>query len=136
MRYVIDTNIWVFYLRKNEQVRQYLRQALTNRDEICIISIVYFELLRGLEKRNDFESLEHIRRLWRTLSYYEATRAVWDTAIKLYVTALRQNHKREDADILIAAFADVLNAVIVTDNVRHFETFGLAIVNWRASNGS
>jgi predicted nucleic acid-binding protein len=58
MRYVVDTNIWVFYLKKNQQVRQHLRQALTNQDEICIIPIVYFELLRGLQKRNDLESIE------------------------------------------------------------------------------
>jgi predicted nucleic acid-binding protein len=131
MRYVVDTNIWVFYLKKNQRVRQHLRQALTNQDEICIIPIVYFELLRGLQKRNDLESIEQIRKLWRTLSYYEATPPVWDTAINLYVMTIRQNQKREDADILIAAFADILNAVVVTDNVRHFEAFGLPIVNWR-----
>ena len=131
---MIDTNIWIFYLRRNQQVRQHLRQALENQDEICIIPIVYFELIRGLRKRNDLESIEQIRRLWRTLSYYEATRTIWDTAVNFYVMTIRQNQQREDADILIAAFAEVLNAVVVTDNIRHFEAFGLPIANWRDNN--
>ncbi len=130
MRYVLDTNIWIHFLRKRQHVRQRLQQALRNRDEICVIPIVYYELLRGLEKRHDTESLAFIKRFWRTLSYYEATRQIWDEAIRLWVTTVRQNQKREDADILIAAFASHLQATVVTTNVKHFSVFDLRVENW------
>jgi PIN domain len=50
MRYVVDTNIWIEFLRKNPKVRTRLREKLAQRDpinEICIIPVVYYELLRG-----------------------------------------------------------------------------------------
>ena len=56
MRYVVDTNIWIEFLRKNPKVRTRLREKLAQRNpinEICIIPVVYYELLRGLEKRRD-----------------------------------------------------------------------------------
>src|SRR5436309_721932 len=53
MRYLIDTNIWVAVLRKNQKVRMRLRETQAQGHEICVIPVVYYELLRGLEKRRD-----------------------------------------------------------------------------------
>lgn len=130
MRYVVDTNIWVAFLRKNQQVRTHLREKLAQGHEICVIPIVYFELLRGLEKRRDIENINFIQQYWSTLSWYECTKYIWDEAVRLWVMAIRQNNKREDADILIAAFAIQLSATVVTQNVRHFSVFQLSIENW------
>jgi predicted nucleic acid-binding protein len=44
--------------------------------------------------------------------------------------SVRQNNQREDADILIAAFACQLNATVVTKNVKHFQIFSFPIENW------
>jgi predicted nucleic acid-binding protein len=130
MRYVVDTNIWIAFLRKNPKVRTRLRETLTQGHEICVIPIVYFELLRGLEQRRDRENISFIKQYWGTLSWYECTKHIWDEAIRLWVTAIRQNNKREDADILIAAFAIQLSATVVSRNVRHFSIFPLSIENW------
>lgn len=131
MRYVLDTNVWIRFLQKNRQVGNRLRQALSNKDEICVVPVVYYELLRGLQKRQDIDNINYIRRFWRTLSYYEAKKPVWEAAIQLWLQTTRANEKRQDADILIAAFASDLSAVIVTDNVKHFDTFGLPVENWQ-----
>jgi len=40
--------------------------------------------------------------------------------------------KREDADVLIAAFAQRLGAALITENVRHFDVFGLNVDSWSA----
>ncbi len=133
MRYVVDTNIWIEFLRKNAKVRTRLREKLAQRNpinEICIIPVVYYELLRGLEKRRDHGSIHFIKTYWATLSYYEATKLIWDEAIRLWVMTIRQNTMPGDRDLLIAAFAIQLNATVVSRNVRHFSVFGLAIENW------
>jgi len=130
MRYVVDTNIWIAFLRKNPKVRTHLRETLAQGHEICVIPIVYFELLRGLERRRDRENINFIKRYWATLSWYECTKHIWDEAIRLWVMAIRQNNKREDADILIAAFAIQLSATVVSQNVKHFSVFSLSIENW------
>lgn len=135
MRYVLDTNVWIRFLQKNRQVGNRLKQTISNRDEICVVPVVYYELMRGLQKRQDIDSIAYIQQFWRTLSYYEAKKPVWDAAIRLWLQTIRANEKREDADILLAAFASDLGAVIVTDNVRHFDIFGLPVENWQRENG-
>ena len=133
MRYVVDTNIWIEFLRKNPKVRTRLREKLAQRNpinEICIIPVVYYELLRGLEKRRDQGNINFIKTYWAMLSYYEATRPIWDEAIRLWVMAIRQNTMPGDRDLLIAAFALQLSATVVSRNVRHFSVFGLSIENW------
>jgi predicted nucleic acid-binding protein len=133
MRYVVDTNIWIEFLRKNPKVRTRLREKLAQRDpinEICIIPVVYYELLRGLEKRRDQGNINFIKTYWTTLSYYEATKQIWDEAIRLWVMTIRQNAMPGDRDLLIAAFAIQLSATVVSRNVRHFSVFGLSIENW------
>ena len=59
------------------------------------------------------------------MSWYECTKHIWDEAIRLWIMAIRQNHKREDADILIAAFAIQLSATVVSENVKPFSVFPL-----------
>jgi len=130
MRYVVDTNIWIEVLRKNAKVRTRLEETLAQRHEICVIPMVYYELLRGLEKRRDIENLSFIKRFWATLSYYEATKFIWDEAVRLWVMTIRQNTMPGDKDIFIAAFAIQLSAKVVTRNVRHCSIFQLSIENW------
>lgn len=130
MRYLVDTNIWIAFLRKNPKVRERLRTTLSQRHDICVIPVVYYELLRGLEKRRDSASLYVIKQFWATLSYHEATKFIWDEAVRLWVATIRQNTMPGDKDVLIAAFAIQLNATVVTRNVRHFSVFSLAIENW------
>ena len=129
MRYVVDTNIWIEFLRKNPKVRTRLREKLAQRDPINE-PVVYYELLRGLEKRRDQGNINFIKTYWATLSYYEATKQIWDEAIRLWVMAIRQNTMPGDRDLLIAAFALQLSATVVSRNVRHFSGFGLSIENW------
>jgi predicted nucleic acid-binding protein len=48
MRYVVDTNIWIEFLRKNPKVRTRLREKLVQRDpinEICIIPEFHQDIL-------------------------------------------------------------------------------------------
>ena len=102
------------------------------RNELIVTPIAYYEVLRGLMKRDDTESIDFIRRFWDKLRYEEATRAVWDEAVRLWVLAVRRNQKQEDADTLTAAFASVLGCTIVTVNEAHFTAFGLPTENWAA----
>lgn len=130
MRYVIDPIIWIEFLRKKPKVRTRLFATLDQGHELCVIPIVYYELLRGLAKRRDQESIAYIKKFWATLSYYESTKQLWDEAIRLWVRAIRQNTMPGDRDLFIAAFALQLSATVVSRNVKHFSPFQLAIENW------
>ena len=130
MRYVLDTNIWIAFLRKNPKVKMRLEEMFAQGHELCVIPLVYYELLRGLEKRRDQASSGFIKKFWATLSYYECTKLIWDEAIRLWVRAIRTNTMPGDPDVLIAAFAIQLNARVVSRNVKHFSGFSVSIENW------
>ncbi len=55
---------------------------------------------------------------------------MWDTAIRLWTDSVKRNQKREDADIILAAFATRHDAVLVTNNVHDFEGFGVPVEDW------
>lgn len=130
MRYVVDSNVWIELLRRNDHVRIRLRGALAQGHEICVVPWVYYEVLRGLEKRRDTSSVAFIKRYWATLSYYEATKLIWDEAIRLWAMTIRQNRMPGDRDVCIAASAIHLEATVVTRNVRHFVMFDFPVENW------
>jgi predicted nucleic acid-binding protein len=120
MRYVIDTNIWVAFFHKHPKVGPRLFGALNQGHEVCVIPTVYYEFIRGLRYTNNLQLLHDVTEFWRTLSYHEGTKAIWDEATRLWVITKRQNKMPGDKDIFIAAFVIHLNATVVTRNVKHF----------------
>ena len=132
MRFILDTNIWIAMLRNQRLVIGNFRKNMAGGHEILVTPVEYFELLRGLEKRGHREHLERIKNFWRTLTYCEADLRMWDLAITLWIGAVKRNQKREDADIILAAFAVRYDAVLVTNNVHDFEGFGVPVEDWSA----
>lgn len=130
MRFILDTNAWIAVLRRQKLVVSRLRERLADGHEVLVTPVEYFELLRGLEKRGHREHIEQIKNLWLTLRYCEADRPMWDTAVMLWIASIRRNQKREDADVILAAFAVRHGAVIVTNNRRDFEGFGVLLEDW------
>ncbi|MEW6349516.1 MAG: type II toxin-antitoxin system VapC family toxin [Thermodesulfobacteriota bacterium] len=133
MRYLVDTCIWIKLLRRDRAAGRNFVQALWNDDEILVSGVVYFELIRGFRRTQDRSGEVFILSLWERLTYVEMSRPVWDRAADLWAESVRRNMRREDADTVMAALASVLDAVVVTDNVRHFESFPVRVVNWAAS---
>jgi predicted nucleic acid-binding protein len=129
MRYVIDSNIWVAFFRKHPKVLPRLLGVLAQGHDVCVIPIVYYEIIRGFRYTNNFEMLHNVTQFWSTLSYYEGTKAMWDEATRLYATTKRQNKFPGDKDIFIAALSIHLNAIVVTRNVKHFQAFSFPIEN-------
>lgn len=131
MRYVLDTNTWIAaFFRRTPHVKARLVTTLEQDHEICVIPLVYYELLRGLQLKDNVQGVQEITHFWSLVSYYEATKAIWDEAVRLWVMSTKQNTMPGDKDILIAAFARQLEATVVTRNVRHFTLFHLPVENW------
>ena len=134
MRFVVDTNIWIKFLQGNQRVHERLQRAMAAGDEVVVTPVAYYEVMRGLEKRGDQESIARIRTVWDGLTYVEARREVWDEAVRLWVLCVKQNQKRDDADTILAAFTSVFDAVIVTAD-RHFDVFDFQVQNWASDSG-
>jgi predicted nucleic acid-binding protein len=130
MRYVIDTNIWIAFFRKDPKVQPRLLATLRQGHDIYVIPIVYYEFIRGFRYTNNLQMLHTAVQFWSTLPYYEATKAIWDEATQLWVMTKRLNKMPGDKDLFIAAFAIHLDATVVTRNEKHFTVFSFPIENW------
>ncbi len=113
---LIDTSVAVDHLR-GAQPAVDLLQRLADEDEPALASeVVRFELLAGV-RDEEVEALEHFCSAlsWVFVGEEIARRAA----------ALARSHRRaysgiDDVDYLIAATALVLDAELLTTNVRHF----------------
>ena len=137
MRYVVDTNIWIRLLRKENTVGTAMRRALADGHQIIVPSVVYFELLRGLQKRGDSANMDFFRNMLTAEGcvYEECSRPIWELAINYWVAAKTQNKSCKDADILIAAFARHHDATVITEDLGHFSHLGVPIENWSKAPG-
>ncbi|MFP5389024.1 MAG: type II toxin-antitoxin system VapC family toxin [Thermoleophilia bacterium] len=113
---LLDTSVAIDHLRGLRPAVDLL-SGLTETGEVLLASeVVRFELLAGV-REGEVEALE---RFFSALSWVPLGEEVARTA-----GALAQRHGRshsgiDDADYLIAATALLLEADLLTTNVRHF----------------
>ena len=128
-KYLLDTNICIFFLKEKYNVKQ---KAQAIRLDNCYISeITLGELLYGAEcslnpERNLIQIEEFVKEL-QVLSI--------STAIALYAKEKSLLRKRgamiDDLDILIGATAIANNMILVTDNEKHLNRLAnIKIENW------
>ncbi|MCG3135172.1 MAG: Ribonuclease VapC2 [Planctomycetes bacterium] len=133
MKYVLDTNAVSALMRGEPNTIARIRAAAP--DELGVPHVVLAEIefgIRRLPRSRRRRELEH--RL--DLVKHQFARPSWtdDVAARFgeFKAKLeRQGVPIEDMDLLIAAHASVLDAVLVTSNTRHFSRIaGLKVEDW------
>ena len=131
MRYMLDTNICIFVIRKKSQ-KVIDRLFEQDPEDICISSITYAELMHGVEKSATVErnralltqllsNIEIISFDDRAAEEYGMIRA--DLEIKGYPIGL--------LDTMIAGHARSLGYTLVTNNTKEFKRVeNLAVEDW------
>jgi predicted nucleic acid-binding protein len=114
---LLDTSVAIDHLRGFPEAVDLLSSLIEAEEELLLASeVVRFELLAGVRK-GEVEALEQF---FSALSWVPVGEEVARTA-----GVLAQRHRRshsgiDDADYLIAATALLLEADLLTTNVRHF----------------
>ena len=129
--YMLDTNICIYVLKKHTNK---LRRKFKAIKYICISSVTYGELCFGIENGNN--NLKEER--WRQLDIFTQRLLIepWDENAGRHYGSIRAQLKKEGTpignnDLLIAAHARSINAVLVTNNVREFNRVpNLTVENW------
>lgn len=130
MAFLLDTNILVAAIKGHPAVVEALR-SLTPSD-LLLSSVVLGELETGVIKcawpeRNRLQLLALVEHL----ELVPVDRAVALAYAQIRATLERHGTPIGANDLWIAAQAQALNAVLVTDNTREFcRVEGLALVNW------
>lgn len=113
---LLDTSVAVDHLRGVEPAVQVLTQLIEADEPILASEVVRFELLAGVRD----PEVDALELFFSALSWVPVGEEVSRTA-----AALARNHRRshsgiDDADYLIAATTLLLDAELLTMNVRHF----------------
>ena len=128
---MLDTNICIYVLKKHSNKLRHKFKAIK---DICISSVTYGELCFGIENGNN--NLKEER--WRQLEIFTQRLLIepWDENAGRHYGSIRAQLKKEGTpignnDLLIAAHARSINAVLVTNNVREFNRVpNLTVENW------
>lgn len=113
---LVDTTVAIDHLRGQESATDLLRRLLEEGDILAASEVVRFELLAGV--RGD--ELEALEQFFAAVSWIAVDEGVARAAGALACKHRRASGGIGDADYLIAATALLLDAELLTTNVRHF----------------
>lgn len=130
MIYLLDTNVCIYWLKGNQVIEQ---QAIKNGLENLFISFITLsELYYGAFKSSRIiENLASISFLKNKLNVIESNEKICESFGKIKANLVNSGKIIDDADIFIASCALDINAILVTNNEKHFYGIeGLKITNW------
>lgn len=112
---VLDTTVAVDYLRGRDEAVALLEDLVTH-DEVVASELVRFELLSGARPRE----LPALESFFAALAWAPVDARVAERGADLARRFRRSHSGIDDVDYLIAATAQLLDADLLTTNVRHF----------------
>ena len=131
MKYVLDTNILVHYLRNEPNVQRNLDNAIMRKSKLIIPKAVDYELRRGfcIYPAPGKEAYYDLLIEQCTIANFGLD--TWDTAIRIYADLYAKRLTVGEIDILIAAFCLVNDGNLITNNINDFKNIdGLKIIDW------
>ena len=130
MKYLLDTDTCVFWLKGNEHIEQ--KVLAVGIDNVALSFINVSELYYGAYKSQRVEAnLAMVRRLTTQLHVVESDEAISEMFGELKAALESAGTIIDDADLHIAACAVVHGLTLVTNNTKHFKRIkGLKLQNW------
>jgi predicted nucleic acid-binding protein len=130
VKYLLDTNICVYWLKGNRQVEQKVLAA--GIDAVALPFITVSELYYGAYKSQRMEAnLQLVRSLTEQLTVLESDETISELFGELKAELEKNGMIIDDADLYIAACAKVHGLTLVTNNTKHFKRIkGLKLENW------
>ncbi len=113
---LLDTSVAIDHLHGVEAAVELLRSVIGRGEMVAASEVVRFELLAGV-RDDELDALEHF---FSAIAWVPIDETVTRTAGSLARTHRTAYQGIDDVDYLIAGTALVLDAELLTTNVRHF----------------
>ncbi|MDR0691547.1 MAG: PIN domain-containing protein [Prevotellaceae bacterium] len=130
IRYILDTNICIFYLRGQLSFDKFISGKW--RKFCCISEVTVLELYFGAENSNNPEKHhEAVSAFLQGLTVFPVSKCAFIYAKEK--TRLRKIGKpiHDEFDLIIGTSAIAAGLVLVTDNENHFKNFkNIEMENW------
>lgn len=131
MNYLLDSNIVSYILKKNATVNQKLRQVNSQGGKIFISCLTYYEIKRGLLSINAAKQLGEFHvffQKYQTLFLDDLE--IIEKSCEIHSQLKNKGTPIQDADVLIAATAIVLDLILVSNDSDLSRVEGLKLENW------
>lgn len=130
MKYLIDTNICIYFLNNVPVIVDKLKCIPS--DEIAISLITLAELQFGAYNSAKVESnLRRVGFLEETVNIVPLSTEVTRKYAEIKAELRKTGNPVDDFDILIGATAIANNLTLITNNTRHFSNMaGISLENW------
>ena len=130
MTYFLDTNVIIDLLSGNSNVLAEFKKAYT-ASSVKIPDLVYYEILRGFEYSDPKKQKTAFEIFARKCGIEFMRTETLEEAARQYACLKKHGITIDDDDILIGALAIERNAVLVTNNTKHFSNLnGIHLANW------
>lgn len=131
MKYLLDTNICIYIIKKKPEIVLKKMQTLATND-LCVSSITVAELWYGVEKsQHAAQNREALELFLMPLVIMPFNKDAAISYGKIRAGLEAKGQPIGSLDTLIAAHALSLGFTIVTNNTREFERVpGLHVENW------
>lgn len=130
MIYCLDTDILIEYFRGSEPIKRKI-ENLTEEDSVGLTWLTFYEFFKGIFLSGKLNEEKFLQGLAKTCIIMEESYDVAKIGGEIYATLKKKGELINDADILIASIVKAHNAVLVTNNEKHFlRVEGLKIENW------
>lgn len=121
--------------RRNPAFAQWFDRLLTTDTAVIIPEISDYEVRRELLRARREVGIRRLDQLKEALTYLPITTAVMLRAAQLWAEARQRGRptadpKELDCDVILAAQAQEVGAMVVTDNIGHLAQF-VAAKSWR-----
>lgn len=113
---LLDTSVAIDHLRGSSPAVDLLSGLIEAEEVVLASEVVRFELLAGVREKE----VEALEQFFSALSWVPVGEEVARTAGSLAQSHRRAHSGIDDADYLIAATVLLLDAELLTTNVRHF----------------
>ena len=127
---MLDTNIIIYTIKNRpEKVRQLFNQ---HSNEICTSSVVYMELIYGVEKSSKpSQNLRDIEGLINRLQLLNYDQQAAEHSGQIRAELAKKGQIIGPYDLMIAGHARSKGYILVTNNIKEFNRVsGLRVENW------
>lgn len=130
MTYFLDTNVIIDLLNGNSNVLAGFKNAFVS-GSVRIPDLVYYEVLRGFEYSDPKNRKTAFDVFAQRCGIEHMGIETLQEAAKQYASLKKHGITIDDDDILIGALAIERDAVLVTNNTKHFNNLnGIQLDNW------
>jgi tRNA(fMet)-specific endonuclease VapC len=125
----LDTCIVIAFLNGSRTVAEKLKSHLP---DVAISSVVLGELLYGARaSARSSENLRNLKNFLQLVELIDYDQKSADAYSRIRLSLRRKGRPSGEADMMIAAIAMAGNAILVTDNTKHFcHVENLRLENW------